>query len=520
MKYSVFFIIITSFFTFGFPIKAARFRRPMTTSVGVNYGFDNNYGGSGCTDYGCGSVCYDGHGGTDFPLVVGTNTVAAASGTVIATYNGCDNYGYINNPCGGYCGNYVRIDHGGGYVTLHCHLKLNSLTVSTGQAVNCGQKIGETASSGSSTGPHLHFGFYLSGVKHDPFGGSCSQGTSYWVNQGSYPHPIPSTECESVCQCTPGQTQSTDCGNCGTQNRTCGSDCQWGNWSSCTGQGICAPGQTETRDCCDCGTQTRTCENSCQWSEYDSCQGPDPDGGTQGCNTGIEGLCQDGTVRCLEGCLECESNWEPVAETCDDRDEDCNGIIDDGFPATMGSEPPDYAARLVDISYPISTKRGSTCKIWVAFENVGQLPWEPGQIWLTALSVQNNQTSIFHDPESWHSYEIPSLVQNRIAPGEQVFQEFNLKIPADFEEETITESFQLMNPEGSLLKCPSPMFQISINALNDNEANTEVYYPDNPKNSTSNASDGCTSAPGSSSTTLPPLLVLFCVFLLFKKINS
>ncbi|MEM5802983.1 MAG: hypothetical protein QXO57_03450 [Candidatus Aenigmatarchaeota archaeon] len=52
--------------------------------------------------------------------------------------------------------------------------------------------------------------------------------------------------------CTPGSTESQSCSYCsgtnyctgGTQTRTCGSDCTWGSWSSCTG-GTCdrVPGQ-------------------------------------------------------------------------------------------------------------------------------------------------------------------------------------------------------------------------------------------------------------------------------------
>ncbi|MBN2695074.1 M23 family metallopeptidase, partial [bacterium] len=296
MKKLIFLLLLIASVT----IFAAKYRRPFANNIGVNYGFDNNYGSSGCKDFACGSVCYDGHGGTDFPLVVGTDILAPANGKVIATYNGCANYGGLGNTCGGRCGNYVKIDYGGGYTTLFCHLKLDSIVVSTGQQVSCGQKVGQSASSGNSSGPHLHFGTYVNGTSEDPFSGSCGGPTSYWVNQGSYPHNIPSATCESTCACTPGQVQTQGCGNCGVQSRTCGSNCQWGSWGGCTNQGVCSPASTQNQGCGNCGNQIRSCNNSCQWGSWGSCNG-------QGCTPGSVqnqgcGNCGDQTRSCNSSC--------------------------------------------------------------------------------------------------------------------------------------------------------------------------------------------------------------------------
>ncbi|MEI8068051.1 MAG: M23 family metallopeptidase [Candidatus Shapirobacteria bacterium] len=72
--------------------------------------------------------------------------VAAQGGTVIsAGWNG-----------GGY-GNFVVIDHGNGYKTLYAHLLNNSISVSAGQRVGQGQRLGAMGSTGRSTGTHLHF---------------------------------------------------------------------------------------------------------------------------------------------------------------------------------------------------------------------------------------------------------------------------------------------------------------------------------------------------------------------------
>ena len=49
------------------------------------------------------------------------------------------------------------------------------------------------------------------------------------------------------CDCTAGDKQKEACGNCGTRHRTCGSDCHWGGWSSCEGQGPCGRPQASSQ---------------------------------------------------------------------------------------------------------------------------------------------------------------------------------------------------------------------------------------------------------------------------------
>jgi MYXO-CTERM domain-containing protein len=179
-------------------VGAVDLRRPYEAAHAVSYGYDNDGGASGCTDYACGSICYNGHGGNDFPLSLGTNVLAAADGTVVATNNGCADYGSYGNTCGGRCGNYVKLRHSDGDTTIYCHMKLNSLTVSTGQDVSCGQVIGKSASSGSSTGPHLHLGWNPGdGAATDVYAGSCTSSPGAWRNQRGYGEP-PGAECGCV----------------------------------------------------------------------------------------------------------------------------------------------------------------------------------------------------------------------------------------------------------------------------------------------------------------------------------
>lgn len=95
------------------------------------------------------------HAGIDIGAAYGTSILAANDGVVIvAGYN-----------AGGY-GNYVVINHGGGYSTLYAHC--SSLLVSVGQKVSRGQVIAKCGSTGMSTGPHIHFEVQVNGATTNP----------------------------------------------------------------------------------------------------------------------------------------------------------------------------------------------------------------------------------------------------------------------------------------------------------------------------------------------------------------
>lgn len=95
------------------------------------------------------------HAGLDIANNVGTPIKAAKSGTVIvAGWN-----------AGGY-GNWVIIDHGGGFSTLYGHM--SKIRTSEGASVKQGEQIGDMGSTGNSTGPHLHFETRVNGNAQDP----------------------------------------------------------------------------------------------------------------------------------------------------------------------------------------------------------------------------------------------------------------------------------------------------------------------------------------------------------------
>jgi murein DD-endopeptidase MepM/ murein hydrolase activator NlpD len=94
------------------------------------------------------------HTGIDIGAPEGAHIVAAASGTVI--YAG-DRGGY---------GNCTMIDHGDGVVTVYAHQ--SDISVSEGEHVKRGQRIGAVGSTGMSTGAHLHFEVRVNGDPRDP----------------------------------------------------------------------------------------------------------------------------------------------------------------------------------------------------------------------------------------------------------------------------------------------------------------------------------------------------------------
>jgi murein DD-endopeptidase MepM/ murein hydrolase activator NlpD len=83
--------------------------------------------------------------GVDISNSCGTPIYASAEGVITTSQNGWN---------GGY-GNYIKITHPNGVVTLYGHLSSRDLQV--GDSVNKGQYIGAMGTTGNSTGCHLHF---------------------------------------------------------------------------------------------------------------------------------------------------------------------------------------------------------------------------------------------------------------------------------------------------------------------------------------------------------------------------
>ncbi|MBQ8296520.1 MAG: peptidoglycan DD-metalloendopeptidase family protein [Ruminococcus sp.] len=99
--------------------------------------------------------------------ISGAAATASKSGTVIGVRNSCShNYAKYSNCCGNGYGNYVIVSHGDGYTTLYGHL--SSVSVSVGDYVSQGQKVGTIGCTGYSTGFHLHFEIRKNGSAVNP----------------------------------------------------------------------------------------------------------------------------------------------------------------------------------------------------------------------------------------------------------------------------------------------------------------------------------------------------------------
>lgn len=94
------------------------------------------------------------HSGMDIPAPAGAPVVAPLAATVIDTGD------YFFN------GNTVWLDHGGGLLSMLCHL--SRIDVQAGERLAAGQNLGAVGATGRVTGPHLHWGVTLNRASVDP----------------------------------------------------------------------------------------------------------------------------------------------------------------------------------------------------------------------------------------------------------------------------------------------------------------------------------------------------------------
>jgi len=169
--------------------------------------------------------------------------------------------------------------------------------------------------------------------------GVCSAGTTACVSGAIQcnRNTAPSTEtCDGLDNNCNGQTDENltrlcYAGPAGSYTGTCPG-------TGCTPRGICAGvvqactgGAFPTCDATTPGQtfpDTETCDgldNDCDGTADDG----NPGGGAA-CSTGQQGRCAAGTQTCTGGNLQCVRNQGPVAETCNNVDDNCNGQTDEG----------------------------------------------------------------------------------------------------------------------------------------------------------------------------------------------
>ncbi|NIZ40940.1 M23 family metallopeptidase [Entomospira entomophila] len=97
------------------------------------------------------------HPALDFAAPMGTPIMSAGNGVVI--HRGWDPKGY---------GNYVKVQHSNGLMTLYAHMSAFAASAPVGAKVRQGQTIGYVGSTGMSTGPHVHYEIWVNGQRKNP----------------------------------------------------------------------------------------------------------------------------------------------------------------------------------------------------------------------------------------------------------------------------------------------------------------------------------------------------------------
>ena len=123
----------------------------------------------------------------------------------------------------------------------------------------------------------------------------------------------------------------------GLDNNCNGSVDELFNVGQACGVGACAGGVTQcTPDQTSslCSTASKAKAEICNMID-DNCDGNtdenDPGGGIA-CNTGLQGECGYGTTLCTLGVINCSQTYAASPEICDGKDNNCDGVTDEGCP--------------------------------------------------------------------------------------------------------------------------------------------------------------------------------------------
>ncbi len=121
------------------------FRAPTPECMNSPYGVQRYYHGKPSGNF---------HRGLDLRSPLGTPVKATAAGVVKLAHQW------------NFTGGTVGIDHGQGFTSMYLHL--SKIAATEGANVEAGDVVGYVGSTGFATGPHLHWGLFVSGVAVNP----------------------------------------------------------------------------------------------------------------------------------------------------------------------------------------------------------------------------------------------------------------------------------------------------------------------------------------------------------------
>jgi hypothetical protein len=123
---------------------------------------------------------------------------------------------------------------------------------------------------------------------------------------------------------------------------------------------------------------------------------------------------------------------------------------------------PDFAASVVDVSYPQSLNAGEHAVVWADFLNAGAKPWPQDGLWMDALGGPDGGASALFSPaDAWPAWNVTAVLGTQVMPGDVGRFTFEVTAPAT-PGAVVAETFQLQVPGAGLVTCPAADITPSI----------------------------------------------------------